>query len=70
MNLKFIKNDNEELQVFIKTQGDEKKFNYIDMIQTIYKERNMDDPEFEGNILDKEKEIIKNMIIELKKVIL
>jgi hypothetical protein len=40
------------------------------MIQTIYEERNMDDPEFEGNILDKEKETIKSMIIELKKEIL
>lgn len=62
MKLIFKKNDKHEISVISSNGEEEAEFNYIDMIKNLINLKKMDEPEFDGEFSDSEKESVLSMI--------
>jgi len=62
MKLIFKKNDKHEISVLSSNGEEEAEFNYIDMIKNLINLKKMDEPEFDGEFSDSEKESVLSMI--------
>lgn len=60
--------ENEKCSVILqKTDGINIDFSYIDMIKELYKERKIEEPNFEGEFADGEQESVKTLIDEINR---
>jgi hypothetical protein len=62
MKLIFRKNDKHEISVLSSNGEDTTEFNYIDMIKNLIKLREMEEPEFDGDFSESERESVLSMI--------
>jgi len=68
MKLVFRKNDLEEITVLQSSSGDERKFDYADMIKVLIDDGELEAPEIEGDFTADESRSIRNMVSEINKV--
>lgn len=68
MKLVFRKNELEEITVLQSFNGDERKFDYADMIKVLIDDGELEDPEIEGDFTADESRSIRNMVSEINKV--
>ncbi|MEL4401326.1 hypothetical protein AAEJ42_13700 [Shewanella algae] len=62
MKLVFSKNEKHEISVVSKDGDSETEFNYISMIKKLIDTKQLEDPEFDGDFSDSEKESVRSMI--------
>ena len=62
MKLLFSKNDKHEISVVSKAGDSIAAFNYIDMVKQLIDLKKLEDPEFEGEFSDSEKESVLSMV--------
>lgn len=62
MKLVFSKNDKHEISVVSKVGDHTDEFNYIEMIKQLIEVKQLEEPEFEGDFSDSEKQSVLSMI--------
>lgn len=68
MKLIFRKNEQEEITVHQSFDGAERKFIYVDMINALLKDGELEAPIIEGDFTPEETSSISNMVSEINKV--
>ena len=69
MKLKFIKKQDNDFSIKIEEGAKSRNFEYIYFIDNAYKNKTIEDPEFEGDFLDLEKDRIMEMVKDLRNII-
>ncbi len=62
MKLIFKKDDESNISVVQVIDGDEQKFDYVDMIKALIESKELEEPEIEGGFTDAEEASIKRMV--------
>ena len=62
MKLVFSKNEKQEISVLSKDGNNTVEFNYINMIENLIKVKQLEEPEFDGDFSESEKESVLSMI--------
>lgn len=61
-----FRKDEDECKVFVEDlQGEMSEFSYIDMVGNLYREKEIQMPEFDGNFSDEEKESIIKLVNDI-----
>jgi hypothetical protein len=69
MKLVFRKNDEEEISVFQSVDGEESRFSYSEMINTLIKSHQLENPETLGDFTGEERKSIVSMVENINKVL-
>lgn len=67
MKLVFNKNEEQEISVLFKIGANTTEFSYIHMIKKLIDVKSMEEPEFEGDFSDAEKESVRSMISHINR---
>ena len=62
MKLLFKKNEDSQITVYQKLEDSYQEFSYVEMIKTLIETRKLEDPDFEGDFSESEKNSIKSMV--------
>lgn len=65
MKLIFKKNEESEITVMQKTSGSEVEFDYVNMIKKLINDKNLEEPEIDGDFSESEKESIMSMVADI-----
>lgn len=65
MKLIFKKNEESEITVMQKTNGSEVEFDYVNMIKKLINDKNLEEPEIDGDFSESEKESIMSMVADI-----
>lgn len=67
MKIIFRKNDESEISVFQKIDGEEKEFSYIDMIKQLINTKELEEAEIDGEFTEAEIKSINSMVSFINK---
>ncbi|PHR48395.1 MAG: hypothetical protein COA48_08825 [Cycloclasticus sp.] len=67
MKLVFNKNEEQEISVLFKSGENTTEFSYIHMIKKLIDVKRLEEPEFEGDFSDAEKDSVRSMIIHINR---
>lgn len=70
MNLKFVRNEESQIIVTQVTDGKENDFNYVEMIKSLIKLKEMEEPEISKDFSEPEIKSIKSMVAYINKAII
>lgn len=65
MKLIFKKNEQSEITVMQKTGGSEVEFDYVNMVKKLINDKNLEEPEIDGDFSESEKESIMSMVADI-----
>lgn len=65
MKIVFRKNEKHEISVVSKDGDGESEFSYISMIKKLIDNKQLEDPEFDGDFSESEKENVRSMISQI-----